>query len=84
MTQAEQVSLAFEKCSRWTAKQQHASAMLAKWQKQLAKLQAKGKQQPQPTIDKIPPLAMAANISDKVVAIKPVKGKAKPADKTKK
>jgi len=52
----QQLALAAEKVSRWTAKHAHATAMLAKWKHQLTKLQ--GAKPVEPTINKVPALTL--------------------------
>jgi hypothetical protein len=79
MTQVEQIALATEKVTRWTAKHEHARAMLTKWKHRLTALEAKGK--PQPTATKLPPLVMVPSTDDPKVV--PLKGKAKPSPKGK-
>jgi ABC-type hemin transport system substrate-binding protein len=63
MTQAQQVELANEKVTCWVAKREHATAMLTKWQQQLARLQ--GARPTEPTAAKPPALVL----SEKVVLI---------------
>ena len=72
MTTAEQVQLATEKVAHWTVKQEKATALLKKWQHQLAKVQAKDK--PQATAAKLPPVVMVPTDDPKVV---PITAKAK-------
>jgi hypothetical protein len=67
MTHAQQVELANEKVTRWVAKREHATAMLTKWQQQLARLQ--GAKPVEPTAAKLPALVL----SEKVVPIGKVK-----------
>jgi len=76
MTATEQLALASSKIEHWRGKVERSSALLHKWEKQLATLKAKGAKPVEPTAAKLPPLV----IDPKVVPIEQAKakGKAKP------